>query len=77
MKFKTWPNSMGATIQHAGVTIEVWLHGGARRIVPDDSLTGYRGTHYSRVEPCRNLREMAIDALISWKTTRSLWSECE
>lgn len=76
MQVKLWPNRLGADVTSGRLRIEVWEHGGCRRLVADDSITGFSGTHYNRV-PRGTFEEMAAAAVESWNTRRHEWKECE
>ena len=76
MTITVWPNGLGCDVRSGRLCIEVWEHGGCRRLVSDDSLTGWAGTHYTRFER-GSLEEMAQAALESWWNRRHEWLECE
>lgn len=69
-----WPNSLGWTIRQGRLRIELWNDGRVQRLVPDDSLTGYRGTHFSQVPITDRVETMATAAVTSWR--RGGWEEC-
>lgn len=76
MKITPWPSRMGANVKCGRLRLEVWEHGGVTRVVPDDSICGFRGTHYNRV-PEAGLLVMAAAAVESWRNDRNSWKECE
>lgn len=76
MKIRMWPNKMGCRVTTGSLAIEVWIHGGLTRIVNDNSLCGFHGTHWAKIEPAR-LEEMAAKAISLWKNNPREWQECE
>ena len=67
---------MGVNVRAGRLFLEVWEHGGVTRCVPDNSLVGYCGTHWTQV--LRGpFNAMAAAAVESWRANRAAWQECE
>ena len=77
MKIRIWPNKLGVDVTQGRLRLEVWHHGGCTRLVPDNSITGYRGTHWLKLETMAPLEQLAAAAVDAWKNRRSEWRECE
>ena len=75
MRVTLWPNNLGADVQCGRLRLELWEHGGVRRLLPDNSVTGYYGTHWTDV-PRGTFEDMAAAAVESWKHNRKAWKEC-
>lgn len=76
MTIQNWPNGLGAMVNTGRLHIEIWEHGGVRRCVSDESLTGYTGTHYAKVAR-DTIENMAKAAVELWKSNPNAWTECE
>lgn len=76
MKITVSASGATADVKSGRLRLTVWRHGGVTRVVPDSSLCGCVGTHYTRV-PAGTWEEMAAAAVASWKTDRGSWSPCE
>ena len=74
---RIWPSKMGCDVRCRGLHLEVWEHGGVRRLVPDAGApTGHVGTHYARVDRA-DFETMARAAVALWREARGSWSPCE
>mgnify|MGYP003535026466 FL=1 len=76
IRIQPWPNNRGAEVTSGPLRLEIWEFGAVRRLIPDDSLTGSRGTHYTTV-PIGSFAEMAEAAVRSWRDSRIEWQECQ
>lgn len=84
LKIKTepWPNRLGVNVIVNRIRFEIWNDGRFVRVVKDNSLCGYRGTHYL---DCRDSHDplperdedKAALAYERWMQFRPLWKECE
>lgn len=76
MTIKTWPNGLGATLTSGRAMFEVWRDGRVDRVVKDDSLCGFHGTHYIRFNG-NSIDALADQAIRSWKDDRASWTPCD
>jgi len=82
IKTETWPNRLGINVIVNRIGFEIWNDGRFVRVEKDDSLCGFRGTHYLDMRGRVNLdvatdRAKAVMAYTFWTTARNQWKECE
>jgi len=82
VKTETWPNRLGINAIVNRIGFEIWNDGRFVRVEKDDSLCGFRGTHYLDMRGRVNLenlsdRAKAVMAHTFWTTARNQWKECE
>jgi len=84
LKVKTtaWGNRLGVNAIVNRIGFEIWNDGRFIHVVREDSLCGFRGTHYLDMRGRVNLnvatdRAKAVMAYTFWTTARNQWKECE